>query len=101
MHKELLSTIDNTMSHLESKTTKGKYTIINDLIDCFISIKEAIQDDDLMYANMKLYSYFKNEELYAGNMCNDGQIYISKVDLLDGIIEYYITEACYYVVKSY
>ena len=54
---------------------------------------------DWDYINYKLFVYFKEEWLFAGNPTSDGNVYVSEVDKADGAIQYYLDKAINYCYK--
>lgn len=98
----MLEEVNNVIEYLKSKMEPMEYTRVNDLVGCFIDIYDSLERGDLEYANEKLYLYFGEEELYAGNESTDGySIYLSSYDKQEGAVEFYLEKAIGHVYKNY
>lgn len=79
-----------------------EYTRVNDLVGCFLDIRDALESEDLEYANRKLYTYFGHKDIFAGNVIDEGyDIYLSSYDKEQGAVEYYLEKAIEDVYETY
>ena len=98
----MVNKVNSTVNYLKSKMSPTEYNYVNDLVGCFLDIQEALELDDLDQVNAKLFNYFREEDLFAGNVIDGGYgVYLSAYDKQDGAVEYYLEKAIEHVFKEY
>ena len=99
-------TIEFLASKLKEKHKKDEELILynlDNIISCFYDIHEDLMniEQDWEHINYKLYIYFENEYLFAGNKTEDNDVYLSKHDIEDGAVQFYLKKACLFIRENY